>query len=216
MEWGIVGVVAIALLFFAVGSIGPLLAQRRLRRTRPLTATEREQLDGRVEGLVAIPHRRLVIETVGDESIEVAIRGPPGYRVLFVTDYVLHELEPTVARALLCAEAARSSLWYREYQVGAASVAIGLGAASLLLVVPFEAGFGALLVAALVMFAGGRRLQYRADAKAAEAVGAEPLADAFETVALRHGADLDRGGWRAYLEVQPRLGDRIHRLREAA
>jgi len=60
----------------------------------------------------------------------------------------------------------------------------------------------------------GRRLQYAADARAAERVGADGLADAFERAAARRGVDPSTGSWRTYVETQPPLGDRIARLRE--
>lgn len=214
MDLALVSVVALAGGLLVAGLVGPLIAQRQLRRTRAPTDEELATLEGLAPEGMALPRDILVIDTVGEDSVEVAIRGPPGRRTLFVTDHVLDELEPVVARALLAGELSRTDLWYREYQVAAASLAIGLGSAGFLLVVPFEAGFGGMLVVAAVMLAGGRRLQYRADARAAAIVGADALADAFETVARRHDADLSRGGWRTYFEVQPPIGDRIHRLRD--
>lgn len=214
MNGALVMVVAITLGFVLIGLVGPLLAQIRLRRTRSPTASDRAQLDARLPPLGFDPTRVVVIDTVGEASVEVSIRGVHGYRILFVTDFVLEELDAEVASALFAAEVARARLWYREFQVVAAGIVIALGTASLILLVPFELGFGGLLIAAVVLFAIGRRLQYRADAQAAAIVGAEVIADAFETVGELHGADLSRGGWRTYLQVQPGLGDRIYRLRQ--
>lgn len=213
MDGGLVAVAVISVGFLVVGLLGPAYAQRRLRRCREPGPDDLERLEAVRPPGVALPDRVLVIETVGEASVEVAIRGPPGSRVLFITDHVLEAIDAGVATALIAAEAARTRVWYREYQVVAATVAIALGSSALLLVIPFELGFGALLVAAALMLAGGRWLQYRADAVAAGTVGAAALADAFETVARFHDADLSRGGWRSYLEVQPRIGDRIARLR---
>lgn len=213
MDIGLLAVVVLAGAVLIVGLIGPLFAQRRLRRIRAPTTTDQELLSGLLPAHLDPPDRFVVIETVGESSVEVAIRGPPGYRTLFVTDYVLESLESEIARALLVAEVARAELWYREYQVVAATIAIALGTAGFLLVIPFEAGFGGMLIAAAIMLTIGRRLQYRADASAGEVVGPAVLADAFETVADRHDVDTTSGGWRTYFEVQPPLGDRIHRLR---
>lgn len=213
MELRLVVVVAMAVGLIVVGLIGPLIAQRRLRRLHDATADERERLAAVAPNGHELPPHVAIIETVGEASIEVALRGPPGHRVLFITDYVLTDLDEPIARALIAAEHARTDRWYREYQVVAAAIALTLGLSAFLALVPFELGFGGLLLAAAVMLAGGRWLQYRADAAAAATVGADAVADAFEHVAEMHGHDLERGGWRSYLEVQPPLADRIHRLR---
>ncbi len=206
-------VVVVSLVFLILGLVGPMLAQLRLRTWREPTLTDDELLESRRPPISIDPARTVIIETVGDASVEVSIRGPPGYRVLFISDFVLEELEPTVTKALLAGEIARSRLYYREYQVVAATVAIALGLAALLGVIPFELGFGGLLVVSALMLAIGRWLQFRADSNAASRVGAATLADAYETIAELHDVDLSPGGWRSYLEVQPPLGDRVARLR---
>lgn len=216
MDIGLAVVGVFAVIFLIVGLIGPMYAQLRLRDWREPTESDRQAIDDREPQEPVSLTRTVVIETVGEASVEVAIRGPPGYRVLFISDYVLEELDSEVGWALLSAEMARVRLFYRDYQVVAAAIAIALGTAAFLLVIPFELGFGGLLVVAALMLTIGRRLQYRADRVAAETVGAAELADAFETIGELHGADLSSGGWRTYLEVQPPLGDRIERLRDQA
>lgn len=205
-------VVIVSLGFLILGLLGPMLAQLRLRTWREPTLTDDELLESRRPPM-SIDARLVIVETVGDASVEVAIRGPPGYRVLFLSDFVIEELEPPVTKALLAGEIARARLYYREYQVLAATVAIALGLAALLGVIPFELGFGGLLVVSALLLAIGRWLQFRADSNAASVVGAATLADAYETIAELRDVDLSSGGWRSYLEVQPPLGDRVARLR---
>lgn len=228
------GVAAVGFLLAVL--VGPLLAHAWLRDVRDPTAAERNRLDAfgeridravdgvapdvdsavgpDVAGGVALDvDRVLVVETDGN-SVEVSVRGPPGYRVLFVTDYVLGDLDAVTARALLAAEAGRQAVRYDEYRAAAATVAVVVGVAWFGGLVPYSAGFVALGAVALVLLAVGRRLQYRADAIAADAVGPAELADAFETTARLHGRELDAPGWRGYLEVQPPLWNRIRRLRQ--
>lgn len=205
-------VVVVSLGFLLLGLLGPMLAQRHLRTWREPTLTDDELLESRWPPM-SIDARLVIVETVGDASVEVAIRGPPGYQVLFLSDFVLEELEPTVTKALLAGEIARARLYYRDYQVVSATVAIALGMSALLGVIPFEIGFGGLLLVSALLLGIGRWLQFRADSNAASRVGAATLADAYETIAELHGVDLSSGGWRSYLEVQPPLGDRIARLR---
>lgn len=198
--------------FFIIAMIGPLIAHLN-RRVRNPTASEVERIESFRAGIGPRITRRKVIETVGESSIDVTIRGPPGYRVLFITDYVLEDLDASVARPLVAAAFARRATWYDEYRVVSATVAIGIGMATVTLLLPFDLGMAGLILAALVMFAVGRWLQYRADDIAAAAVGADRLADAFEAVASMRGIELTTSGYRRYLEVQPSLGDRVTRLR---
>lgn len=216
-------VVAVAVGFLLAVLVGPLVAHSRLREVRDPTATERDRLDALRERVDTLPDgvpgpdtdRVLIVETDG-ESVEVSVRGPPSYRVLFVSDYVLADLDAGTARALLAAEAGRRAVRYDEYRALAAAVAVVVGAAWIGGVVPYSTGVAALGAVGVVLLAGGRWLQYRADALAADAVGAAELADAFETVASLQGRDLEAPGWRGYVEVQPPLWNRVRRLRERA
>lgn len=213
MAWPFVAGVTVA--FLLVVFVAPLAANLALRDVRePTTVDDWDRLDSLRAGVGPDLDRVRIVETVGEASVEVSVRGPPGYKVLFVTDYVLTDLDEDVARSLFAAEAGRLAVRYSEYRAGTASAVVGLGAAAFVGLVPFTDGMLALAVGALVLFAGGRWLQYWADARAAETVGAEGLADAFETVAALHDGDLETSGWSGYLEVQPKLGDRVERLRE--
>lgn len=206
-------VVVVVVGFLVVGTVGPLLLGR-LRDARPPTDDERDVLDDLLVHVDLSLSGIDVVDTVGDRSIQTSVRGFPGRRRLVVTDYVIRELDGDVARALLAAEAARTRLLYMEYRIVAAAAILGLATAMFSGLVDFGDGLFLLAIGALVLFWIGRQLQYRADARAADRVGAETLADAFEHVAAVKGIELDDGGWRTWVEVQPPLGRRIGRLRE--
>ena len=214
MAWTFVASVTVT--FLVVIFLAPLAANLALRDVREPTSVEDwVRLDSLREGVGPHLDNVRIVETVGEASVEVSVRGPPSYKILFVTDYVLTDLDEEIARALLAAEAGRQAVYYAEYRAVTAAAVVGLGATALGGLVPFTDGMLVLAVGALVLFAGGRWLQYRADARAAEVVGAEQLADAFETVADLHEKELETSGWGGYLEVQPKLGDRVERLRES-
>lgn len=207
-------VLALVIGLVAIATVGPLLFHQRFRTVREPTETETELLEAVWPSFSDQRPPTQVIETVGERSIELSIRGPPGFKVLFVTDYVLHEIDREHVRALIAGEMAREQLYYTEYRVIAAALALGLGTSAFLLIIPFSYGFGALLVLAAAMLAGGRWLQYRADAIAGDEVGNDALAAAFAYVADLRGIEPKSGGASDAFSVQPTLGDRIERLRD--
>jgi Zn-dependent protease with chaperone function len=209
----LVGVAAVT--FLAV-EVGPLYLNDRFRDLREPTAPERAALDA-LRGTAGLDVDRVaVVETAGATSIDVAVRGPPGRRVLFVTESVLDELDEDVAVGLLAAEAGRVGTYYGEFRAVAIAAVVGILAAVIATVVPFEAGFAALVTVGVASFWVGRRVQYAADDRAADAVGADRVADAFERVAEVRGVEPETGGWSTWVEVQPPLGDRIAALRGRA
>ncbi|ESS09362.1 MAG: hypothetical protein A07HN63_00886, partial [uncultured archaeon A07HN63] len=123
------------------------------------------------------------------------------------------DLEEETAIALLTAEAQRGRLLYLEYRAFASAVVIGVATAMFGGLVVFSNGLFVIAVTALILFWLGRYLQFRADQAAADHVGADTLADAFETVADHRGVDPEPATLRTYVEVQPPLGQRINRLR---
>ncbi|ELZ38743.1 hypothetical protein [Halorubrum tebenquichense] len=210
----VLGVGAVAALAVAVG---PLYAADRYRDLREPTDAERAQI-----GALAEPGRldvdRIAIEAAGNTPgpAEVAVRGPPRRRVLFLTEDVLTDLDEDVAVGLLAAEAGRVATYYAEFRAVAVGGVLAALAGVVTALVPFESGFAALVAVGLVSFWAGRRVQYAADGRAADAVGADRVADAFERVAERRGVEPETGDWSTWFEVQPPLGDRIARLRERA
>jgi Zn-dependent protease with chaperone function len=216
----LVGVAVVALLAVEVG---PLYAADRFRDLREPTPGEHERLASLRE-TAGLDVERVAIETDGerDESddgigrIEVAVRGPPRRRVLFVTESVFDALDEDVAIGLLAAEAGRVETYYGEFRAVAVAAVLAILAAIVTVAVPFQAGFASLVAVGLAAFWVGRRVQYAADERAADAVGAARVADAFERVAAVRGVEPETGDWSTWFEVQPPLGDRIAALRERA
>jgi len=227
--------VGVAVLSFLAVEIGPLYAADRFRDLREPTDVERGRLDylretaGLDVGRVAI-ERRDAGEVGGDEvdagetggkdgtkgvgPVEVAVRGPPRRRVLFLSEAVLDGLDDDVAIGLLAAEAGRVETYYGEFRAVAIAAVLGVLAALVTATVPFGAGFASLAAVGFAAFWVGRRVQYAADDRAADAVGAGRVADAFERVAAIRDVDPETGDWSTWFEVQPPLGDRIAALRE--
>ncbi|MUW15495.1 peptidase [Halorubrum sp. CBA1125] len=225
---------AVAVLAALVVEVGPLYAADRFRDLREPTDAERAQLAA-LRDRAGLDVERVAIERMtggagasgseegrpddgaGDgRSAEVAVRGPPGRRVLFVTDDVLDALEEDVSVGLLAAEAGRVETRYGEFRAVAVGAVLAILAAIVTTVVSFDAGFASLVAVGLAALWAGRRVQYAADARAADRVGASLVADAFERVAAIRGVEPETGDWSTWFEVQPPLGDRIARLRERA
>ncbi|WP_435096472.1 peptidase [Halorubrum sp. N11] len=217
--------VGVAVLTVLAVEIGPLYAADRFRDLREPTDSERGRLDYARE-TAGLDVDRIAIERRGpDEAggergsegvgrIEVAVRGPPRRRVLFLSEAVLEDVNDDVAIGLLAAETGRVETYYGEFRAVAIAAVIGVLAAIVTATVPFEAGFASLVAVGLAAFWVGRRVQYAADDRAADAVGAGRVADAFERVAAVRGVKPETGGWSTWFEVQPPLGDRIAALRE--
>ncbi|GAA0516278.1 hypothetical protein SAMN04488066_12517 [Halorubrum aquaticum] len=209
----LLGVVVIA--FLAV-EIGPLYAADRFRDLREPTDPERAALDElRREAGLGVD-RVAIVATSAPNSIDVSVEGPPRRRVLFLTESVLADLEEDVAVGLLAAEAGRVETYYGEFRALAVAVVVGILAAIVTATVAFDAGFLSLVAVGMASFWVGRRVQYAADDRAADAVGADRVADAFERVAERRGVEPETGDWSTWFEVQPPLGDRIAALRRRA
>src|SRR6056297_2734919 len=186
----VLGVAVIAALAVAVG---PLYAADRFRDLREPTAAERAQIEALADP-GGLDVDGVAIESVdgaaaadggGDGSAaagpaDVSIRGPPGRRVLFLTQDVLTALDEDVAVGLLAAEAGRVATYYAEFRAVAVGAVLATLAAVVTTLVPVESGFAALVAVGLVSFWAGRRVQYAADGRAADAVGADRVADAFE------------------------------------
>ena len=224
-------VLGVAVVAALAVSVGPLYAADRFRDLREPTDAERAQITALAEP-GGLDVDRIAIESadetegISDDAsgrrgsatgpAEVAVRGPPRRRVLFLTEDVLTDLDEDVAVGLLAAEAGRVAAYYAEFRAVAVGAVLAALAAVVTALVPFQSGFGAVVAVGIVSFWAGRRVQYAADSRAADAVGADRVADAFERVAERRGVEPETGDWSTWFEVQPPLGDRIERLRDRA
>ena len=225
----------VAVVAFLAVEVGPLYAADRFRDPREPTDEERARLASLRE-TAGLDVERVAVETgdggtAGEETadgsttdeggagigrVEVGVRGPPGRRVLFLTESVLDDLDEDVAIGLLAAEAGRVETYYGEFRAVAVAAVLAVLAAIVTVAVPFQAGFASLVAVGVAAFWVGRRVQYAADDRAADAVGAGRVADAFERVAAIRGVEPETGDWSTWFEVQPPLGDRIAALRDRA
>jgi len=205
--------VAVAVAVFLTGSVVGPLVTLSLRESRLPTTDERDRL--KRLGATDYDHDRVrIVETGSDRAVDVSLRGLPGRRWLLLSEYVVTELDEETAGALIAAEFARGRQLYIEYRAVAAAGVIGIATGMFGGLVTFSDGLFLLAISAFGLFWLGRRLQFRADRAAAEQVGGETLADAFETVATLKGVEPEAATWRTWFEVQPPLGQRIARLRD--
>lgn len=206
----------IVFLAFLGVTVGPLLVADRRYELRDPNQDERKTIESHQESAGLDIDRVAVIESSRIRSIRVAVRGLPGRRVLFVSEAVLEDLDDSTSTALFAAEAGRVQTYYTEFRGLAVGVVLGILAATVLTLVPFGPGFVALGLIGFVSFWVGRRVQYAADDRAAERVGPDLLAKAFQRAAELRGVEPETGSWETLFEVQPPLGDRISRLRDRA
>ncbi|WP_135305357.1 peptidase [Haloarcula amylovorans] len=197
---------AVALYFGAPWYI-PIL--RSTHRPDSETADRLERLRSRA-GLDVRDTR--ILESEDAETASTVVRGPPGYRRLFVTDTFLDAFDDDTATALLAVQAGRSHARVLLRVIGTLVAVLAL----LLLnpgglTVPAVVGALALLLAGLWFTRHG---VVAADDYAAEQVGSETLAVAFERYAAFHTLEPSRRRIPNPLSKTPALGDRIDRLRE--
>jgi STE24 endopeptidase len=134
----------------------------------------------------------LVLETDDAETANAHVRGPPGYRRLFVTRTFLDALDDDTVAALLAVQSGRVATHALEHRVGLVVVAAGV----------------------VVGFWLTRRGVRAAEDYAAARVGSAAVADPFERYAEVHAIEPSRQRVPNPLSATVPLGDRIDRLRE--
>jgi STE24 endopeptidase len=204
-----VGIVALTVGVYA----GAPLLVRLSQPVRTPTPDEQRLLDRLCARAGADAHRLRVLERRDEVAAAALVRGPPGYRYLYVSDYLLDALDEDAAAAILALAVANAR--HTTYRVGVAGVVGGLLLGLLTAGRPLAAlavPVGSLPVAYLV----GRRLVFRADARAADRLGDETVADALDRQADLHDASLDAGLFARLGSLRPSVGQRIDRLRTAA
>jgi STE24 endopeptidase len=158
----------------------------------------------------------LVIDTDDEETASTLVRGPPGYRRLFVTSTFLEAFDDRTAAALLAVEAGRLRSCVFETRVGTVLVAGTALVAAVTGVGPRWPVLGVSFGALLVGFWLSRRGVRAADEYAAERVGATTVAEALDRYAERHAMEPSRRRVPNPLSVNVALGDRIDRLDRGA
>lgn len=165
--------------------------------------TETAGLDGR---------DTVVLETDAEETAEAFVRGPPGYRRVFVTTTFLDRFDDETARALLAIEAGRRRA--RVLETRTVTAVIGG-----LLLIGAVAGIGPrwpLLGAAFVVAVIGCRRSRTgirlADDHAAAVTSPGAVARALDLHADVHGVEVTRRRIPNPLAVTVPLGDRLDRL----
>jgi STE24 endopeptidase len=154
-----------------------------------------------------------VFDTDDEETATVHVRGPPGYRRLFVTTTFLDRFDDATATALLAIQAGQVR---RHLLVRRAGTAI-LAAVPLVAAVagrePRWLLLGVAVAVVLVGFWACRRAVCGADDDAAARVGGDAVADALERYAAVHAMEPTRRRVPNPLSANVALGDRIDRLR---
>jgi len=155
-----------------------------------------------------------VVDSDEEETANAFVRGPPGYRRLFVTSTFLDAFADEHAAALLAIETGR--IRHRLLEIRLFTVVVG-GLALIASVTgagPRWPLLGLALGAVVLGFWLSRRRVLAADAFAADRVGAAVLADALDRYAAVHSLDPSRRRFPNPLSVNVALGDRIDRVRD--
>lgn len=216
------GLVASMLALVVLALAGAPLLIRLSRRTREPTAAEADRLDDLLATADLSVRGVRVFDASEEEAGLALVRGVPGFRTLFVTDYLLDETDDERARAVVAVAAGQARYGFVAYRVLVAALAVlGLGlelldgrASGLARAVglPGPVGLVALLAVVAALLAGGERLVYRVDAYAADHVGARTLADTLERFAEKYELRYDAGRLASLLAMRPPVGRRIDRL----
>jgi len=216
-----VGFAAAVAVLLGVGWAGSPWLVRLLQSTREPTAAERDRLDRLCADAGFDPHAVWLLELADAKQAFAFVRGLPGRRHLFVSDYLLAELDDESLRAYLALQAGRARVNHLEIRL-----AVVVGAALVVL----ESLFGlfevpgvatewialaGLAVGALGLWAG-RRLVYRADDYAVARTNREAVEAAIERFADLNDAPMEWGRLTALRRMEPSLTSRIDRLRDRA
>lgn len=154
----------------------------------------------------------LVLDTDDEETASTLVRGPPGYRRLFITSTFLDAFDDETATALLAIEAGRLNSHVLVIRMSTVIVAGAALVASVTSVGPRWPVLGVSFGALLVGFWLSRRGVRAADEYAAKQVGATTVTEALDRYAEVHEMTPTRRRFPNPLSVNVALGDRIDRL----
>ncbi|QLH76366.1 hypothetical protein HZS55_03180 [Halosimplex rubrum] len=213
-------VAVLFLLLLAVWVTAPWLV-RLTRSTRSPTDAERERLARLCQEAGLDPYGVRVLEATDAKQAFALVRGPPRRRQLFVTDYLLDELDDETLRASLALQAARTDRNHLEARLALAvgTVLFTLGPLLGVLSVPGVADGAVALVALSAGLLGlwaGQWLVYRADIAAVERTSREAVEAAIERYAELNDAPMEWGRLASLRRMEPSLTQRIDRIRDRA
>ncbi|ELZ16843.1 peptidase [Haloterrigena salina JCM 13891] len=191
---------------------GPLL-RSLTAATREPTDDERDRLEA-VRKATEIEARAVRVIDDSDSRVSVELLGAPGARTLFVSTGALAGLDDETLTAMLIARREQANQYERLASVAVLVATVVPLSAWLGGDLPAAAGLGVTTAVVLGGFALVRRLRYRADDHAADAFGADALANAFERAYETAGFELEGDGSRRWLSTTPSIAARIERLRE--
>ncbi|WP_251341804.1 peptidase [Haloplanus halophilus] len=208
------GLAGVFVLVVAATLVGSPWIVAAVRSTATPTGATRERVDALRERAGLDVRDVRVLDTDDEETATVHVRGPPGYRRLFVTTTFLDRFDDDTAAALLAVEAGRIEAHVLPARAGSVVAAAVPLVASVAGRGPRWVLLGAAFVALGVGFGLCRRGVRAADDHAAARVGADAVADALERYADVHGMEPTRRRVPNPLSINVALGDRIDRLRE--
>jgi len=211
-------VVAVLVVLAWAGS--PVLV-RLVQSTRAPTDAERDRLDRLCGDAGLDPHSVRVLDVADAKQAFAFVRGLPRRRHLFVSDYLLAELDDDHLRGYLALRAGRARRFHLE-----ARLAVVVGTLTLAFALLFDVfsvpGVDDWTTLVVVLLAGtaalwlGRRLVYRADADAAARTSRETVEAVLRRDAELNDAPLEWGRLTALRRMEPPLARRIDRLRDRA
>jgi hypothetical protein len=209
--------VAVALLAVVLWAGAPWLI-RLVQTTRAPTDEERARLDSLcAEAGLDLAGVR-VLETDGARQAYAVLRGLPGRRHLFVTDYLLAALDDERLRAYLAIQGERARLGHLAVKLvavaGSLAGAVWLVTGGSLPGVPDGVAAVAVLAVGAVALWLGQRLVYRADAAAAARTSPAAVAAAIERYADLNDVPMSWGRVAALRRMEPPLGRRLDRIGE--
>ncbi|ELZ29220.1 HtpX protease-like protein [Halosimplex carlsbadense 2-9-1] len=213
----------VAVLFLSVLAVwvtAPWLV-RLTRSTRRPTEAERDRLGRLCDDAGLAPHAVRVLDGADAKQAFAVLRGPPRRRQLFVTDYLLDELDDGTLRAYLALQAERVDRKHLEARL---AIAVGTTVFALgpLLGVFSVPGVSDAVVALVAVAAGllglwaGQWLVYQADTAAVERTSREAVERAIERYADLNDAPMEWGRLTGIRRMEPSLNSRVDRLRDRA
>ena len=157
-----------------------------------------------------------ILDTDREGTVDVTVRGAPGYRRLFVTSTFLDALDDETATALLAVQAGRQNARVLARVVAGLVLALVPLFVALADIGPLWPLVGVSLGLVVLSLWATRRGVRAADDYAADRVGPDAVADALERYAAVHEMEPSRRRFANPFSKSPPLGNRIDRLRAQA